>query len=181
MDPPKDGAGARIRVSLRPAVSPETTDPGSRAERLLAEILERLGFTCAVTRQDGDEPDTTLLVVAGPDGGALIGRDGEVIDALEHLLNRMVFRDAFGAGRVVVDAEGYRHRRAQSLEQLANALAERARLSGRPVVLDPMSARDRRTVHIALRSDTSVVTRSEGDGRFRRLVITPITSRPGQT
>jgi spoIIIJ-associated protein len=114
-----------------------------------------------------------VLDVSGADEGAVIGRHGQMLDALEHLLNRIVFRDDYGSGRIVVDVGGYRKRHEQALEELARHLAVRARETGRPVAMDPMSARDRRIVHLALVENDAVTTRSEGEGRFRHLVILP--------
>jgi spoIIIJ-associated protein len=107
----------------------------------------------------------------------IIGRRGQTLDALEHLVNRIVLRDEADAGvRIALDVEGYRERRQESLEQLARRLAAKARETGRAVTLNPMSPRDRRIVHLALESDPGVSTASEGEGHYRRLVIAP---RPG--
>lgn len=170
-----DPTAARVRVTLRGAeVSPETA--GALAQQVLVETLRRLELACDVAAKAGDEPGTTVLDVSGADEALVIGRHGQVLDALEHVLNRIAFRDDYGAGRIMVDVDGYRQRREESLQALAQRLAERAKETGRPVTLDPMTARDRRVVHLALQSDPGVVTRSEGEGQFRRLVIVPHTS-----
>jgi spoIIIJ-associated protein len=89
------------------------------------------------------------------------------------MLNRIVGRDGDVPGRVTIDVERYRERRRQYLETLARRLADKAKQTRRPVTLNPMSPRDRRIVHLALQDDTSIVTRSQGDGHFRRLLILP--------
>jgi spoIIIJ-associated protein len=169
-----DASPSRVRVTLR-AVSQETA-----AERLardvLVETLRLLDLSCEVTTRPGDDPGTMLLSVSGTDEARVIGRHGQTLDALEYLLNRIVFRDHDATGRIVVDVDGYRDRREQSLAALAHRMAQRARETGRAVALDPMAPRDRRVIHLALKDDAAVTTRSEGEGRFRHLVIVPRTS-----
>lgn len=174
-----DAAGTRVRVTVRAdPVSPETTEPGETARSILAETLRMMGLASEVVARAGDEAGTIELDVSGADEAAVIGRHGQTLDALEHLLNRIAFRDAFGAGRIVIEVDGYRKRREQSLQELAQRLAERTRETGRAVALEPMSARDRRIVHLALSGDASVTTQSEGEGTLRRVVILPNTSSP---
>jgi spoIIIJ-associated protein len=169
-----DASPSRVRVTLR-AVSQETA-----AERLardvLVETLRLLDLSCEVTTRPGDDPGTMLLSVSGTDEARVIGRHGQTLDALEYLLNRIVFRDHDATGRIVVDVDGYRDRREQSLAALAHRMAQRARETGHAVALDPMAPRDRRVIHLALKDDAAVTTRSEGEGRFRHLVIVPRTS-----
>ena len=105
--------------------------------------------------------------------GLLIGRKGQTLDALEYLLNRMVARGEEEEAHLILDAEGYRERRRQSLESLALRLSERAKRRRKTVTLNPLSPRDRRVVHLALEDDPLVVTKSMGRGYFRRLSIVP--------
>jgi spoIIIJ-associated protein len=144
-----------------------------RASSVLEEILAHLGVTCAFEVRHQDDPETIVLAVSGEGSGLVIGRRGQTLDAIEYLLNRTANRGDDAAGvRIVVDVEGYRERRQESLEQLARRLAAKVRQTGRVVTLNPMSPRDRRIVHITLK-DEAVVTRSEGDGHYRRLLIIP--------
>ena len=104
----------------------------------------------------------------------MIGRRGQTLDALEYLVNRIVARSEDApASRIMVDVEGYRERRREYLNELARRLAEKAKQTGRSVTLNPMSPRDRRVVHLALQNDTSVETRSQGQGYYRKMLILP--------
>jgi spoIIIJ-associated protein len=85
----------------------------------------------------------------------------------------MVDRQWPGSPQVTIDAEGYRDRRAQKLSEIAYQEAGKVRRSGMPVELEPMSPRDRRSVHLALQNEPGVSTRSEGDGAFRHIIIEP--------
>jgi len=112
--------------------------------------------------------------VAGTDLGVLIGRHGQMIDALQYLANAIAHR-AVGdeRRRIVIDAAGYRARRSATLEGLARRGAEQASATGRPVALEPMSAVERRLVHEALKDDPEVETASEGAEPHRYVVVVP--------
>ncbi len=167
-------------VPTPPSASPTTrptavpADLESRGKSLADELLRLVGVSCDVTVRPGIEAGEIVLDVTGDSGGLLIGRRGQTLDALEYVINRMMGRaDDGGALRIVLDVEGYRERRRQYLETLANRLAEKARQTGRVVTLIPMSPRDRRIVHLALHEDATVTTRSQGDGHYRRMLILP--------
>ena len=150
-----------------------------RARVVIEQILSHLVDSPKVL-DTGSSTDggPIQLSLSGSDSGMIIGRRGQTLDALEHLVNRVVFRDDTEHGvRVSLDVEGYRQRRQESLEQLALRLAAKARATGRLVMLNPMSPRDRRIVHLTLQSDPSVSTRSEGEGHYRKLVIVPTAGR----
>lgn len=170
------GRERRELFDVEPVRSPTTTAPGGdlelRAHRILARLIELLGVTCRVEVRPGAEPGVMAVAVTGDDGGLLIGRRGQTLDALEYLLNRMVSRDGEMV-RVTLDVERYRERRQEYLESLARRLAHKARQSGCVVTLNPMSPRDRRIVHLALQDETTVSTRSEGEGHYRKVLILP--------
>jgi spoIIIJ-associated protein len=153
-----------------------------RARVVIEEILSHLVDSPQVLDMGSSADGGPIqLSLSGSDSGMIIGRRGQTLDALEHLVNRVVFRDDTEHGvRVALDVEGYRQRRQESLEQLALRLAAKARATGRLVTLNPMSPRDRRIVHLTLQSDPSVTTRSEGEGHYRKLVIVPATGRRGR-
>ena len=109
----------------------------------------------------------------------MIGKKGATLDALQYLVSRIVFRKPSESATLVVDAEGYRGRREDSLADLAKRLAEKVVRSGRPVPVEPMSAHDRKVVHTTLAEHPGVRTESEGEGPARRVVIFP-KSRPAQ-
>lgn len=142
-----------------------------RAQEVLQDIVRLMGIEAEVTVVDSGH-----LLVQGDKLGVLIGRRGQTLDALEYVLNSILAREDY-RGRVVIDTEHYRERRRVALEALALKLAERVRHRGKAVSLNPMSPRDRRIVHLALQGDTSLVTRSTGEGYYRRLVIEPAEPR----
>lgn len=144
----------------------EESDP----KPVLLEIVRLMGYQVEV--EATDEGERTLLVIRGADAGQLIGKKGQTLDALQFLLNRMVGREETRKP-IVIDCDGYRERRNEALVQLAHRLKEKATQSGKIVAVNPMSAHDRRVIHMALKDIPGVSTRSEGEGALRRLLIVP--------
>jgi spoIIIJ-associated protein len=144
---------------------------------VLEEVVTALGLKGSVeVESDGDVVTGT---VHGEDLGLFIGRHGQTIDAVQHIAFRIAL--ARGAGdegdlRIVIDAEGYRARRAEALQRVADQAAEDARRYGRPVALDAMTASERKLVHEYLRDRGDVETYSEGDEPDRHLVVAPLVT-----
>jgi spoIIIJ-associated protein len=154
----------------------EAAAPGAGAEalgRALAAVVTGLGLEGRVSIRE-DEEGGLVAEVEGPELGRLLGREGEVIDAVQYLAAQIVSRAEDGSRRrVVVDADGYRARRVSQLERLAERAAEEAIRDGDEIELDPMTPHDRRIVHMALADHPGVVTRSEGDEPRRRIIVEP--------
>ncbi len=147
-------------------------EPREALEELLEEITERLGLDVSVEVTEGDGVLTGT--VTGEDVGLFIGRRGQTIDAVQHLAQRIVFPDGPASVRVVIDANGYRERRAEALRAEADDAADEALSSGEAVELDPLPPYERRIVHEYLRDRGDVETHSEGDEPDRFLVISPV-------
>jgi spoIIIJ-associated protein len=167
------------------APSPTTAAPAplneasiDRARAVLAEIVRLTGSEASV--EVAREVDDVRLLITGDASGLLIGRRGQTLDALEYVLHRIMAHDDEVGVRLLVDAENYRLRRREALEQLARRTAERARRSGKPLTLSPMSPRDRRIVHLTLQNDPTLTTRSAGNGFYRKVVIVPAGARRGR-
>ena len=152
-------------------LAPEESE---QVRALLAELLSHMDLACQVEPGVLDEDGQRMrFKVGGEDASIVIGRQGQTLDAIELVINRMVDRRWPGSTQVTVDAEEYRARRARKLTEIAHQQAGNVRKSGRPVALEPMSPRDRRSVHLALHDEPGVSTRSEGEGSFRHIVIEP--------
>jgi spoIIIJ-associated protein len=149
----------------------EDEDPAELLAELLKEVVDGLGLEGRVVVEQRD--DVLRGSVEGEDVGLLIGRRGQTIDAIQHLAQRIVFPGGQSTARVLIDADGYRERRAEALRADADDAAEEALRSGEPVALDPMPASERRVVHEYLRDRGDVETHSEGDEPERYLVVSP--------
>ena len=148
------------------------TAPAERVEELLDRVLDATDLDGEVKVEEDDE--TLRANVDGEDLGLLIGRHGQTIDALEHLAARVAFHGESARKRVVIDAAGYRARRAEILERQADRAVEEALQFARPVALDSMVASERRVVHEYLRDRHDVETYSEGEEPDRHLVVAPV-------
>ncbi len=163
----------RNRGELEPAQ--DELEPAEALEELLEEIVDDLRLDADI---EVDEQDGVLTGrVEGDNVGLFIGRHGQTIDAVQHLAQRILFPDGPAEVRVVIDANGYRERRAGALRADADEAADEAVSSGEAVELDPLPAFERRIVHEHLRERGDVETHSEGADPARFLVITPV--RPG--
>lgn len=161
-----------IAVVRRASISPR----GPRAQHALqaaGNLVRLMGMDLAPTLVAEDETEMHVDLV-GSDEDRIIGRKGEVLLALQFVLNRIISRgEVEGEQVVVLDAGGYRERRRVALQDLATKLANRAVEARKAVRLSPMSAHDRRIFHTTLKEIEGVTTRSEGDGLYRNLLIIP--------
>ena len=141
----------------------------------LHNILSLSGVNVACTVRTANDPDAggPIIDLTGDDSGLLIGRRGQTLQSLQFVVN-MIVRKEFGEGtRVVLDVERYRQRREASLRDMANKVAERVSQTGRSITLEPMSAADRRIIHISLAESEGVSTESVGFGEDRKVTIIP--------
>ena len=147
-------------------------DPAELLAEMLEEVVDGFGLECEVSVEVGD--GVLRGCVEGEEVGLLIGRRGQTIDAVQHLAQRILFHGGEPKTRVVVDADGYRERRARVLQDDADDAAEEVLRSGEAVELAPMPASERRVVHEHLRDRGDVGTHSEGEEPERYLVISPL-------
>jgi spoIIIJ-associated protein len=148
----------------------------SQAAALVREVITRitsgLGISCRL--EIVEQEDSLLATCTGRDLGLLIGRHGQTIDAIQYLCNAILAREGAGVS-VVVDAAGYRARRQATLASLATSAAEQAIRTGGRVELEPMTAVERKIVHVSLEDFPGVETVSEGTEPNRFVVVLPVT------
>ena len=153
-------------------VDAEMTAASSRVQELLEKIVAEAGIEARVhVEEDAEEVRADL---EGEDLGLLIGRHGQMIDAIQHIAYRIACKGASVRKRVVVDAAGYRERRAVALRAAGDQAAEAAVHDRRPVTLEAMTALERKVVHEHLKSRHDVETYSQGEEPDRRLVVAPL-------
>ncbi|MDQ2910580.1 MAG: protein jag [Actinomycetota bacterium] len=162
---------ASAAVVPEPAAVDESSEAGEVRE-VLERILEAIGVRARIEIQEDEETLTATLV--GRELGLVIGKHGQTIDAIQYLANAIVWRGRGDERKpIIVDAAGYRARRQASLDSLATRSAEQAVSSGEPVELEPMTAVERKVVHVCLQDFPGVTTRSEGTEPNRFVVIDP--------
>jgi spoIIIJ-associated protein len=160
---------AKIRVVPK-AFSPETT--AERAKEILSEILKHVDLPTVIESEVKD--DQVYLNIISNGTGLLIGKRGKTLGALQHLVTKILNREAGENVAVVVDTENYRSKREVSLTELAQQLGEKVKKSHRSLTTGPMNAQDRRIIHLSLKDDLEVRTKSKGEGNLRRVVIYPV-------
>ena len=163
---------AHLPAEAAEAVSFDESDLASEVRLLVSRIVSALGVGGRIDVHEDDE--TITATCSGADVALLIGRHGQTIDAVQYLLNAISHR-AYGDARkeVIVDAAGYRERRRATLESLAVRTAEQVRALGERVELDPMTAVERKVVHLKLKEFDGVQTTSEGTEPNRYVVVLP--------
>jgi spoIIIJ-associated protein len=150
---------------------PDESDVAGDVRSLVEQIVAELDVRCRVDVRE-DAAGVHVECVGG-DVGVLIGRYGQTIDAAQYLVNAIVARREGERVEVTLDAAGYRERRRAMLERIALRSAERARNDGEPVELEPMTAVERKVVHVRLKEFDGVETSSEGTEPNRYVVVTP--------
>lgn len=151
-----------------------------RADRALdfvVEVLSKMAMDCTVDLMENDEddpPSDIRIEITGKDSSRLIGKKGQTLAALQFLASRVINRPNLPRRHVIIDADGYRARRESALSTMAQRLGKQAVEEGKIITFEPMSAQDRRVVHLALAKFPGVVTKSEGKGATRRVQIIPV-------
>jgi spoIIIJ-associated protein len=172
-----DGAPRRRRREREDA-DPASFDERSRqAQTFIDTVVRKMGMDCRVRLRrprDGDSPDEINLEILGRDAGRIIGKKGQVLQALQFLVHRVINRPGLERRHILVDAEGYRSRRDMSLANMARRLGKQAVDEGKIITFEPMNPRDRRVVHLALAKFDGVITKSDGEGDQRRVQIIPV-------
>ncbi len=140
-----------------------------QATEFLNKILPLMGVKGSATATIAD--DVVNANVAGENMGLVIGRRGETLDALQYLTGIVVNKDRKNYVKVTLDTENYRTKRAETLERLADRVADRVVRNGRSVTLEPMNPLERRIIHARLQSNVNVTTHSVGEDPVRRIVV----------
>ncbi|MCL6612508.1 MAG: protein jag [Peptococcaceae bacterium] len=155
---------ARVRVTVKNSTA-------RRAREFIGSILKTMNLNASMVVTENDQSVTINL--KGDKLGILIGRRGETLDALQYLMNLSVNKHQETRKKLILDIEGYRQRREETLKKLAQKLADKARQRGRSVVLEPMNSLERRIIHTALQGNDDITTFSEGEEPYRKIIIAP--------
>lgn len=160
-------------IGVKPAVVEVEIQPDAAEEavKFLFEVTKKIGVSIDIKKVETKEG--LLLDLSGEGIGILIGKRGQTLDSLQYLVNLVANRYSEQYIRIVLDAENYRDRRKESLEQLAKRLGNKAVRTRNEVILEPMNALERKIIHTALQEIKGVRTYSEGVEPNRRIVVAP--------
>ncbi|UCG22872.1 MAG: protein jag [Chloroflexota bacterium] len=171
---------SEVAVS-EPAVQEDEGVEDSQADyalEVVSSLLDKMAIEASITVSQTEPDDLTgevrsVIDVRGNDMGVLIGPRGETLNALQYVARLMTGHKLRQRTTFIVDVEGYRGRREQSLASLAKRMADKAVRGGRPMTLEPMPPNERRIIHLTLRPDDRVYTESTGEGQRRKVRIYP--------
>jgi len=166
------GIGTRSAKIL--VTQKEPTDEASlrEAKEILENILAHIQVPATVEASWSN--DQIRLDISSNGSGLLIGKRGQTLYSLQYIVNKIYNRHAAKKSHIVIDTENYRERRRKALTEVALSLGNRAKKSGKPATSSPMSAYDRRIIHLALKDDRRVRTKSKGEGVLRKVVVFPV-------
>jgi len=162
-----------MEAPVTEAATAEREDLAEKASEFLLGVLERMGISADIDIKD--DTDKTVLEIQTGDTELVIGRRGVVIDALQHMVNKAVFKEKRDEKTkpLVVDAGGFREKQVERLRTLAQRMGEKALQTKQIVELQPMSPHDRRIVHMAIAEIPGLSSRSEGEGEDRHILVVP--------
>lgn len=164
---------ANVTAGQKPVVEDDGIDAAADAKKFLNELLTKMRVKDFVIEKLTGEDGYIRLNIHGKDLGVLIGKHGYNLDSLQYLTNLVGNRDAGTKKRFILDIEGYRVRRAETLTRLAIGMANKVKRSGKPMAFEPMSPHERKVIHSALQRDRFVTTHSDGEEPNRKIVVTP--------
>lgn len=176
VQPPNSDQDPGLDEALPDDIDPDDlSDKARQAVEVVEGLLDRMGFDAYI--EEIIEDERIEIDLTGDDAGRVIGKKGQTLDALQFLVNKVVNRFPEGRRHVILDVEGYRERRDDSLRDMAERLADKATRTSKAISLSPMPARERRVIHLALADYPGVTTRSDGEGPDRRVRIIPLNRR----
>jgi spoIIIJ-associated protein len=163
---------ALVRLTTRDESGIEYVEAQKKVKEVLTKLLKLMNF-------DVKEIHTAMLTgrilanIKSDDSSLIIGRNGQTLEAFEHIVNLILQKDEATRVKVNLDTENYRAKQEEKIQAIAHKAAEQAINTGKVFRMDPMSSKDRRLVHMFLKDNTGVETFSEGEGAFRKVVIKP--------
>ena len=174
IDHPADGAKESVAASPADEAADQKEDftaeeAAAKAREFLQEVLKNMGMQVVIEKMI--KPDKIILHLHGKNLGILIGKHGQTLDALQYLTNLTTNQGKETRHFIMLDVENYRHRREETLKQLALRLSGRVKKKGDRVVLEPMNGYERKIIHVALQDADHVRTESEGQDPYRHVVI----------
>ena len=143
----------------------------AKAESFLEELFKLMDFQVSMSVRK--EKELIIFEICGKNTGLLIGRKGQTLEALQHLIDRIINKDENIKFNVIIDIEGYRKKREEALIKLADRMAKKVKNTGTSTATPLMNPKERRVVHIALSEDEEVRTVSRGNGPMKRVIIYP--------
>jgi len=171
------GFGVSRPAKVRIFYNENKENVGDKVKVYLDEILSKMGIDGGV--KDVKESDSKVYVELESkiSSGLLIGKKGKTLEALQFMVNIMINNNTGSEKKIILDIEQYRDKREKSLKKMSREVAQKVIRSGRPMILEPMNPFERRLIHLTLQNDKRVMTKSEGQGIYRKIKISPSNNK----
>ena len=182
----KKNAKARIRFNMsevdKSKIKTERKETKEEVKDISKEVIEILQNILDLAQIEGKvegsaRRDKIFINMNGDGSGILIGRRGKTLDAIQYIMNKIVVKQFGERYSVIVDTEDYRNKRKENLKVMAQKLGNKAKRIGKPISLRSMNAKERRIIHLALKEEKNVMTKSVGKGENKKLIIFPTAEK----
>ena len=171
------GFGVSKPAKVRIYYNDNVEDVGSLARETILDILKRMNITAEIKDLKEGESKVYIELDSVKHSGLIIGRKGKTLESLQFMVNLIVNHKTGTEKKVILDIESYRAKREKALRKMSRDVAHKVIKSGRPWTLEPMNPFERRLIHMSLQNDTRVITKSEGQGIYRKVTISPSNGR----
>lgn len=171
------GFGVSRPAKVRLYYNESGEDVGDRVREILETLLDKMNIEGTV--KDIKEGETKVYVEldSKTSSGLIIGKKGKTLEALQFMVNLMINNTTGSEKKIILDIEAYRDKREKALKKMSRDMAIKVVKSGRPLTLEPMNPFERRLIHLTLQNDKRVVTKSEGQGIYRKIRISPASKK----
>ncbi len=167
------GFGVSRPAKVRIYYNESTEDVGDRVRIMLVELLQKMGIEGGVKDIKEGESKVYVELESRTSSGLIIGKKGKTLEALQFMINLMINNVTGSDKKIILDIESYRDKREKALKKMSKDMAFKVIKSGRPLTLEPMNPFERRLIHLTLQNDKRVTTKSEGQGIYRKIKISP--------
>jgi spoIIIJ-associated protein len=170
------GFGVSRQAKIRVYYSDSNTDLVTSAREILINIINKMGIEVKI--KDIIEGSNRIYIeMDSEQSGLIIGKQGKTLEALQFLVNLIISNKSQSDKKIILDIEGYREKREKALRRLSKDIAHKVIRTGKPWTLEPMNPFERRLIHLTLQNDSRVSTKSEGEGIYRKVKVSPATRR----
>lgn len=168
---------ARVKGSKHPENTVEVTP-----EQYIENLLHEIGafFDLSLNIKISHQNERIEVLVQGDNGDLLVGKDGEILNALQYLIRLAVAKKFKQNFKILIDINGYREKKKKALTTMAKRLADKVKRTGRRIKTDPLNPYERRIIHTLFKHNKFITTKSEGEGHTKKVVISPVGNRNGK-
>ncbi len=180
IDPGKSGIfgfGVSRPAKVRIYYNEQNDDVGEKVREMLSSLLSKMGLEGSIKDIKEGESKVYVELKSRDSSGLIIGKKGKTLEALQFMINLMINHATGSEKKIILDIEEYREKRERALKKMSRDMAFKVIKSGRPMTLEPMNPFERRLIHLSLQNDKRVTTKSEGQGIYRKIKISPSNRR----